>query len=425
MAAGGGGGEVVAWWWLQIDGIDGLIDSFGSFKKSVWLKAIQFEKAHGTGDTLYELLCVAVQIPKAEFFWLMLVNEKLIASDVSAAREILQVAHFRLPDSEEIWHAAFKLEYENNELERARAFLAKARSVNEGGGRPERMWMKSAVVERKLGDFGEERRLLDEGLGLFPWIFKLWLMLGQLEERLDNLTQAKDAYKSCVKHCPNSIPLWLSLAKVEARISSNILVVRDVLKMARKRNPKDPQLWLAGVRAEKSEPFAVHLMEKALKDCKGSKNRGILLAYSIEMSSTSEEWTTLVSSNMKCEEEDEDPHVIAAIGNKLFSDDGNTQVDEARIWLNRAVSVAPDVGDFWAFLYKFELKHGSKDEQKEVLRKCIAAQPKHGDRWQPISKAVENSHQPVEVILNQLVLALEKQEDKAAAQDNNKGHYHC
>ncbi|XP_071711129.1 protein STABILIZED1-like [Rutidosis leptorrhynchoides] len=394
------------------------LGSFGSSKKSIWLKAIQFEKAHGTRETVDELLCVAVRIPKGEVFWLMLANEKMIAGDVSEAREILKVAYSKCPDFEEIWNAAFKLEYENKELERARACLAKARNENEGGGRPERMWMKSAVVERELKNVAGERRLLDEGLGLFPWFFKLWLMLGQLEERLDRLHEARDAYKSGVKHCPNSIPIWLSLAKVEERISSSILVVTDVLKMGRKRNPKDPQLWLAGIRAEKSELVAVRLMEKALKECRGSKNSGILLAYSIEMSSTSEEWKTLVSK-MKCEEEDEDPHVIAAIGNKLFSDDGNTQVDEARIWLNRAVSVAPDIGDFWAFLYKFELKHGSENNQKEVLRKCIAAQPKHGDRWQPISKAVENSHQPVEVILNKLVVALEKEEEKAAATRHN------
>ncbi|KAL5672462.1 hypothetical protein ACJX0J_016768 [Zea mays] len=40
------------------------------------------------------------------------------------------------------------------------------------------------------------------------------------------------------------------------------------------------------------------------------------------------------------------------------------------IWLNRAVTLAPDVGDFWAFM--------------EI---CVAAEPKHGEKWQAISKS--------------------------------------
>jgi hypothetical protein len=33
-----------------------------------------------------------------------------------------------------------------------------------------RVWMKSAIVERELGDAGEERRLLEEGLRKFPGV---------------------------------------------------------------------------------------------------------------------------------------------------------------------------------------------------------------------------------------------------------------
>ncbi|AXQ73435.1 hypothetical protein AWY89_10825 [Pasteurella multocida subsp. multocida] len=73
--------------------------------------------------------------------------------------------------------------------------LAKAR---ERGG-TERVWMKSAIVERELGNTEEEKRLLKEGLKLFPSFFKLWLMLGQLEDRLGRLEQAKEAYESGLK----------------------------------------------------------------------------------------------------------------------------------------------------------------------------------------------------------------------------------
>jgi pre-mRNA-processing factor 6 len=39
-------------------------------------------------------------------------------------------------------------------------------------------------------------------------------------------------------------------------------------------------------------------------------------------------------------------------------------MDKARDWLNRAVTVNPDLGDAWAHFYKLELLHGTKDEQQ-------------------------------------------------------------
>lgn len=53
-----------------------------------------------------------------------------------------------------------------------------------------------------------------------------------------------------------------------------------------------------------------------------------------------------------------------------------------------------------------------------MLRKCVLAEPKHGERWQVISKAVENSHQSVEAILKKLVVALGK-EEKAAEENKH------
>lgn len=42
------------------------------------------------------------------------------AGDVAGARSILEEAFIRNPDAEEIWLAAFKVEFENSELDRAR-----------------------------------------------------------------------------------------------------------------------------------------------------------------------------------------------------------------------------------------------------------------------------------------------------------------
>ncbi|KAL3621600.1 Protein STABILIZED1 [Castilleja foliolosa] len=378
-------------------------------KKSIWLKAAQLEKSHGTRESLDKLLQKAfTYIPRAPALWLMRAKEKWLAGDVPAARGILQQAYSALPDSEEIWLAMFKLEFENNEHERGKRILEKAR---ERGGM-EKIWMKSAIVERELGNTVEERSFLDEGLKRFPSFYKLWLMLGQLEERLGNMEQAKETYELGLKDCPNCIPMWLSLAHLEEKLNG-FSKARAVLDMSRKRNPQNSELWLAAVRAEARHGFKKEsdiLMAKALLECPTS---GILWAASIEMVPGPQQ-ETKIRDAFKRFGFDPDPHVLVAVG-KIFWHD--RKFDEARSWFNRVVTLAPDIGDFWALYYKFEMQHGTEENQKDVLNKCVAAEPKHGEKWQAVSKAVENSHLPTEAILKKVVSAMEKEELHAAAEN--------
>lgn len=97
------------------------------------------------------------------------------------------------------------------EPERARIILAKARGEGEArvpASSTQRVWMKSAIVERELGNVAEERRLLKAALERFPDFDKLWLMLGQLEERQRATAAARQAYQNGLKRCINSVPLW-------------------------------------------------------------------------------------------------------------------------------------------------------------------------------------------------------------------------
>lgn len=144
------------------------------------------EKSYGTRAALEELLKRAVTYcPQAEILWLMAAKEAWLGGEVDKSRHILSEAFAANPDNEDIWLAAFKLEFENQEPERARMILQKARSTETASTR--RVWMKSAMVERELGNQEEERALLRVGLERFPEFDKLHLMLGQLEERSGNV----------------------------------------------------------------------------------------------------------------------------------------------------------------------------------------------------------------------------------------------
>uniref|UniRef100_A0A1S4DKM0 Protein STABILIZED1-like n=1 Tax=Nicotiana tabacum TaxID=4097 RepID=A0A1S4DKM0_TOBAC len=263
----------------------------------------------------------------------------------------------------------------------------------------------------ELGNVDEERRLLDDALRRFPSFFKLWLMLGQLEERLGNSDKTKDAYESGIKNCPNCIPPWLSLASLEEKMNG-LSKARAVLTMARKKNPQSPEPWLAAVQAEARHGYkreADVLMAKALQEC---PNSGILWAASIEMAPRPQRKTKSSDALKKC---DHDPHVIVAVA-KLFWQE--RKVEKARNWFNRAVTLAPDIGDFWALYFKFEQQHGTEEQRNDVLKRCVAAEPKHGEKWQATEKAVENSHEPTESILKKVVASLKKEENLAENNHN-------
>ncbi|CBN74157.1 pre-mRNA splicing factor, putative [Ectocarpus siliculosus] len=46
----------------------------------------------------------------------------------------------------------------------------------------------------------------------------------------------------------------------------------------------------------------------------------------------------------------------------------------------------PYMGDAWAVHYAFELQQGTDVERTDVLGRCVAADPSHGELWKSISK---------------------------------------
>jgi len=368
-------------------------------KKSVWVRAAQLEKTSGTHETLDALLRKAVTYcPQAEILWLMGAKEKWVAGDIAAARAILQEAFAANPDSEEVWLAAFKLEFENHEPERARLILAKAR---EKGG-TERMWMKGAIVERAMGNQEQQKELLRQGLSKYPLCWKMWLMSGQLEEEKGNMAGAREAYTLGLRKCPECVPLWAAAAATE-EAAGNVTKARALLEQARLKNPKNPMLWLLAVRTElrnNSTKAAESLMAKALQEC---TNSGLLWAECVSMAPRPQRKSKSVDALRRC---DNDPHVIAAVAQLFWHD---RKVEKARNWLNRAVTLNPDIGDFWAHYYKFECQHGSKEQQEELLKRHSAAEPRHGEYWCTVSKAVSNAHDKPETLLKKCVLLMDQQ----------------
>nr|CAD7264833.1 unnamed protein product [Timema shepardi] len=63
------------------------------------------------------------------------------------------------------------------------------------------------------------------------------------------------------------------------------------------------------------------------------------------------------------------------------------------------VKIEPDLGDAWAFFYKFELLNGPEELQEEVKKRCVTAEPHHGEHWCRVSKDIRNWRFTTEQIL--------------------------
>ena len=83
------------------------------------------------------------------------------------------------------------------------------------------------------------------------------------------------------------------------------------------------------------------------------------------------------------------------------------QIDKARAWFNRAVLLDEDNGDVYAQWFAFERQHGTADTARQILEKCVKAEPRHGERWQHMSKALENAHRTTEQLLALTVVDLD------------------
>ena len=122
-------------------------------------------------------------------------------------------------------------------------------------------------------------------------------------------------------------------------------------------------------------------MARALQECPSS---GLLLAENITMSPCVEQKSKSTNAIKRCPDA---PRVISAVASLFASE---RKHDKERKWFERAVKLDPDLGDSWAKWYAFELDNGTKEAQADVKQKCIAAEPKHGECWCKVSKAMSN-----------------------------------
>jgi len=343
-----------------------------------------------------EELCQALEkavnaCPRSEEMWMMLAKERWMAGEVDSARLVLARAFQQNPNSEDLWLAAVKLEAENDQQDHARKLLADARQE----APTDRVWMKSAAFERQLGNLDTAMDLVQQALNLFPAAPKLWMMKGQIYEDVGKPLQAREAYGTGVKAVPSSVSLWLLYSRLEEKLGQ-LPKARSVLDRARLAVPKSAELWCESVRVERraqNMKQAETLMERALRDVPKS-NQGILWSEKIWHLTPRPQRKNKALEGIK--EVDSDPALLTAVGRIFWAE---RRLEKALTWFEKALVRDADLGDTWAWYYKFLLEHGTEEKRAEVISKCISVEPRHGETWQAVAKDPKNARKGPEELL--------------------------
>ncbi|KAB8268483.1 hypothetical protein BDV30DRAFT_218304 [Aspergillus minisclerotigenes] len=359
-------------------------------RRSIWLAAADLERNHGTKEALWQVLEKAVEAcPQSEELWLLLAKEKWQTGEIDEARRVLGRAFNQNPNNEDIWLAAVKLEADARQTDQARELLATAR--REAG--TDRVWVKSVAFERQLGNADEALDLVNQGLQLYPKADKLWMMKGQIYESQNKYPQAREAYGTGTRACSKSVPLWLLASRLEEKAGA-VVKARSVLDRARLAVPKSAELWTESVRVERRAnniAQAKILMAKALQEVPTS---GLLWSESIwHLEPRAQRKARSLEAIKKV---DNDPILFITVARIFW---GERRLEKAMTWFEKAIVSDSDLGDGWAWYYKFLLQHGTEEKRADVVSKCISTEPKHGEVWQSVAKNPSNAHKSTEEIL--------------------------
>jgi pre-mRNA-processing factor 6 len=251
--------------------------------------------------------------------------------------------------------------------------------------------MRSAKFEREVGNAASELQLLNEAVELFPNFDKLWLMLGQFYSRENDYENASKAFTSGLAKCAKSAKLWICSANLEADLGS-LPRARAILEKARFKLPQNELILLASVKVEAKSGDASatgKMLSKALQECPKS---GLLWAYAIELEPRVKRRSKCYDAIQAC---GENPYACIAVGRVFW---GERELEKAQNWFERAVAADPDVGDAWAYYFKF-MEEFKPELLDAIVQKCIAASPSHGDMWCSVSKAIGNAKLKTEEIL--------------------------
>ncbi|KAF2134408.1 hypothetical protein P153DRAFT_391748 [Dothidotthia symphoricarpi CBS 119687] len=360
------------------------------YSTTVWHASADLEKHHGTTESLLSVLERAVNAcPNSESLWLLYAREMWHSGDPEGARKVLGRSFEQLPGNENLYTRAVDFEVDAGNYEQARSFLQVARE----SAATDRIFMKSAVLERQLENYEAAIDICNQGLQNWPGSWKLHAVKGQIYEQLSKLKEAQEALSVGTRAAPKSPILYILLSRMQEK-SGAVVKARSTLDRGRQQNPKNPDLLCEAVRLERRQnnvPAAQKIMAAALQECPTS---GLLWTEKImHLEARTQRKPRALEAIKKVEK---DPQLFVVVARIFWAE---RRLDKAATWFTKAIVLDSDYGDGWVWYYKFLEQHGTEEKKQEVLSKAAMAEPKHGEVWQAVAKDPKNATKGVEEIL--------------------------
>ncbi|KAK6455384.1 Pre-mRNA splicing factor prp1 [Scheffersomyces xylosifermentans] len=372
---------------------------------SSWVKLLGFlRKTSSDQSVINGFYKQAIELnPTEEIFPLMFAKDKWqIEGDIEGARSILLSAYKLLPENESIWLARVKLEVKTFNYDSAKEISETAVKLIPNSSA--RLWYKHIHLLRLINvktpsDKYELRILsvLGRALELFPHTPQLHLQKAQIF--LCDLKKPDFARESAsigVKQCPESIPLWILLSRIDEEHIKIVIRARSVLDTAMLKNPKSDALWAAKIQLERRNKDLVaarQLTNKALKIFPSSSC--VWIEYLSLIPKMSQRKTAFVDAMKNT---NNSPEILLQIGIFFWLDGKHSK---AKAWFERALNNDNCNGDSWGWLYLFLDGYGTTEEKNSLLQKFNEKYEgiNKGETWNATNKDLSNFEKtPVELL---------------------------
>ncbi|VWU51910.1 pre-mRNA-processing factor 6, putative [Hepatocystis sp. ex Piliocolobus tephrosceles] len=123
------------------------------------------------------------------------------------------------------------------------------------------------------------------------------------------------------------------------------------------------------------------ILSEALKECPTS---GLLWSKAIMLENKNIQNSKSVNAFNAC---GNNVYVVLTVALLFWT---NFKIVKARKWFYRVITLNPSFGDGWATFLAFEIDQQNEINQKDIINKCIKAEPNRGYMWNKITKRVEN-----------------------------------
>uniref|UniRef100_A0A673YJH7 PRP6 pre-mRNA processing factor 6 homolog (S. cerevisiae) n=1 Tax=Salmo trutta TaxID=8032 RepID=A0A673YJH7_SALTR len=413
--------------------------------EDVWLESARLE----LGDTAKAVMAKALcHLPTSVRIY---IRAAVLEADVRAKKHVLRMGEPRIniPMDCHIWITAAKLEEAKGNTQMVEKIIDRAiTSLRANGVEINReqwiqyveecdkeesckhTWMEDAESCVSHGVLECARAIYAHALQMFLSKMSVWLRSSYFEKNHGTRESLEALLQRVVAHCPKADVLWLMGAKSKW-LAENVPAACSILALAFQANPNSVKIWLAAVKLESENdeyerarrvwvcPYAgvyevkrewvlgnIRAYTKALKpdyvcvvrleSVRLEFRAGLKNIANTLMECPSLLWAeAVVDALKKCE------HVLLDVA-KNDTHTFSLSKSPLLLWFLRTVKIEPDLGDAWALFCKFEMQHGTDEQQEEVRKHCENTEPCHRELWCAESKHVLHWLKKIGEILTQV-----------------------